>query len=226
MSFAITPLQFWEIDTYTYLRKTVFAAADPILDKCMFPQGYTRSVHAFLRRGPEKDLEDPNDHFLLIRDAATKEIVGAAEWEVQLDTRSIKSMLAEEAEAIEKRRAMAPIEGVNPIALDKFRVAQAQCHRELMRGRPHMYLGILVVDSKHQRRGVGQAVMKWGLDMADELGLPAYLESSGMGKGLYEKWGFVVERIMPFDAREIGHENQATHYCMVRPARGKAVQTR
>jgi hypothetical protein len=33
-------------------------------------------------------------------------------------------------------------------------------------------------------------LIKWGLDIADSLGLPAYLESSPVAHRLYEKFGF------------------------------------
>lgn len=33
-------------------------------------------------------------------------------------------------------------------------------------------------------------LVNWGLEQADELGLPAFLESSPAGRALYEKSGF------------------------------------
>ncbi len=33
-------------------------------------------------------------------------------------------------------------------------------------------------------------LIKWGLDIADELHIPAYLESSPVGHKLYQKFGF------------------------------------
>ena len=53
---------------------------------------------------------------------------------------------------------------------------------------------ILSIDPAHQRKKVGDALVKWGLKKADELGLPAVVESSVFGKGLYEKNGFVFEK--------------------------------
>jgi len=52
-------------------------------------------------------------------------------------------------------------------------------------------LDILAIDPKYQRKGAGDALVKWGTRKADELGLEAVVESSVFGKGLYEKNGFV-----------------------------------
>lgn len=49
---------------------------------------------------------------------------------------------------------------------------------------------MLHTDPKHQRRGAASALLQWGINKADELGLPAYLESSAEGQGLYAKHGF------------------------------------
>jgi hypothetical protein len=53
-------------------------------------------------------------------------------------------------------------------------------------GRAHALLKLPAA----QRKGAGAAGLIWGLQQADELGLPAYLEASGMGRPLYAKHGF------------------------------------
>lgn len=52
-------------------------------------------------------------------------------------------------------------------------------------------LDILSIDPAYQRRGVGDALVKWGTAKADSLGVEAIVESSVFGKGLYEKNGYV-----------------------------------
>ena len=59
--------------------------------------------------------------------------------------------------------------------------------------------------------------LEWGLDIADKLGLPSYLEASPMGKGLYERMGYQPVRRMDFDAREWGLGRDLPHYIMYRP---------
>ncbi|THW24783.1 hypothetical protein D6D23_04922 [Aureobasidium pullulans] len=190
MSYESTPLQFWEIDEYIKLRFDTFAASDGSLSAAFWPGGYNQSIHMFLRRGPEKDFSDPNDHVKLIRDIQTKAVIGAAQWE-----------------------------GVNMLALNTFRTIQADCHQRTMEKQPHVYLGIMVVKPEYQGRGVGSFAMRWGVDFADRLGLPMYVEATLPGRRLYERWGFQVQEIMPFDARVFGAPSKAEHYCMVRPAK-------
>jgi len=54
----------------------------------------------------------------------------------------------------------------------------------------YWYLGLLGVDPKYQRRGIGAKLVKHGFSMAREGGLPMALEATVAGKGLYSKLGF------------------------------------
>jgi ribosomal protein S18 acetylase RimI-like enzyme len=54
----------------------------------------------------------------------------------------------------------------------------------------YWYLGLLGVDPKYQRRGIGAKLVKHGFSMAQEGGLPMALEATVAGKGLYSKLGF------------------------------------
>ncbi|KAI9842685.1 MAG: hypothetical protein M1837_006970 [Sclerophora amabilis] len=54
----------------------------------------------------------------------------------------------------------------------------------------HWYLAWLGVSNRHRRRGVGRLLVGWGLDNAEEEGVPVWLTSSPVGEKLYEKMGF------------------------------------
>ncbi|KAJ8060886.1 hypothetical protein OCU04_009967 [Sclerotinia nivalis] len=56
----------------------------------------------------------------------------------------------------------------------------------------------ITTDPKHQKRGAGSMLVKWGVNMADSLNGEAYLEATEMGRPVYEKFGFVV--LATFDA--------------------------
>jgi ribosomal protein S18 acetylase RimI-like enzyme len=63
---------------------------------------------------------------------------------------------------------------------------------------PHWYLLILGVDPEMQGRGLGSALVKEGLDRADETHRPCYLETSEeRNVGFYERHGFVVVGTAP-----------------------------
>ncbi len=68
-------------------------------------------------------------------------------------------------------------------------------------------------------------LVKWGVDLADELGLESYLESSALGKGLYEKFGFECARLHNFDASEFGGKGGDIVAIMVRQPRKKTADS-
>jgi len=50
----------------------------------------------------------------------------------------------------------------------------------------------MFTDPKHQRRGVGTKLLKWGLERADEMGVEIFLEATQFGLHMYEQNGFQV----------------------------------
>lgn len=55
---------------------------------------------------------------------------------------------------------------------------------------PHVDVEILATDPEYQRIGAGRMLMDEVCKVADQLGLPAYLEGSEEGRRLYEACGF------------------------------------
>ncbi|WP_296598271.1 GNAT family N-acetyltransferase [Phenylobacterium sp.] len=78
---------------------------------------------------------------------------------------------------------------------------------------PHWYLAAVGVDPARQGEGLGSAMIKEGLRLCDQQGLPAYLESSNPRNiPLYERHGFeVIGLVQPDDYPPL--------YPMLRPAR-------
>jgi len=70
---------------------------------------------------------------------------------------------------------------------------------------------------KHRRRGVGKLLMEWGIQKADELGLPSYIEATDIGLKLYEAHGFKVEGEIDLDATV---ENPSEDFTQVREKLG------
>lgn len=58
---------------------------------------------------------------------------------------------------------------------------------------PHWYLPMIGVEPNAQKRGIGGALMSYGVSRCDQEGMPAYLESSNPRNiSLYERHGFQV----------------------------------
>lgn len=73
------------------------------------------------------------------------------------------------------------------------------------------YLKLLAVHPQFQRKGVGAALVDWGLNQAQERGEKAYLEASEMGEGFYLKKGFkVVGELVVGDG-----DNSLVNSCML-----------
>lgn len=94
----------------------------------------------------------------------------------------------------------------------------AQHQRQILGGKPYVYLKLLAVSPEYHRKGVGSMHLRSGLETTDQLGLPSYLEGSPMGIPLYAKMGY--ERVCPFDfdTRDWGMDRELRHMCMLRPA--------
>ena len=67
------------------------------------------------------------------------------------------------------------------------------------------YLDILAVHPHHQRKGIGSALLDWGLEQARANGERVYLESTDVGKPFYIARGFeeVVECVLHDDTGKI-----------------------
>lgn len=76
------------------------------------------------------------------------------------------------------------------------------------------YLSFLIIDPKAQGKGIGSALLQWGLDQADSANppLPVVLESSPAGRPVYEKRGFEIKSTIHL-------KDVADFPFMVRPAK-------
>ncbi|CAJ2501002.1 Uu.00g038550.m01.CDS01 [Anthostomella pinea] len=81
--------------------------------------------------------------------------------------------------------------------------------------RPHLCLRLLHTDPKHQGRGAGTMLIKWGVQEAKKRNLPAYLESSPDGHELYKRCGFHDAELVEIDLSKWGATEMHKTWSMV-----------
>ncbi|KAL1864277.1 hypothetical protein VTK73DRAFT_6008 [Phialemonium thermophilum] len=81
-------------------------------------------------------------------------------------------------------------EGVNVDVYERFIGEVREMRKKWMKGEPGVLLDILASSPARGRMGAGSALLRWGLDFADQKGLDSWLESSPTGYPLYRRFGF------------------------------------
>ena len=72
--------------------------------------------------------------------------------------------------------------------------------------------------TKYRKQGAASLCLEWGTRLADEKGLPGYVEGTPSGTNIYRKYGFeIVDRLKlelsPWNEKEFWN------VCMIRPAK-------
>ncbi|KAF1836774.1 hypothetical protein BDW02DRAFT_545349 [Decorospora gaudefroyi] len=153
--------------------------------------------------------EEPDVTYLKIIDTDLDgKMIAGAKWRVNTKERTeqeIQSMLPVPGKDEEGRQ------GVIDFMHFLHRV-----RKQYMGTKPFCFLHILVTDPQHHRRGAGAMALRWGFNKADEVQLPCFLESSPMGKPLYERMGFKVQEVVTWDLTKYGLEGEDTSTVMLR----------
>jgi hypothetical protein len=179
-----------EIDVYIKVSWEALTSTGDSLLSLIYPDGFTESVQSNMRKTTRDGLLDPSTSYIFIRDSSTKDVIAVACWYYQTKDLTSQQMLDTEEKAKSKRAEQGPIPGVNDAVVNEFREASMKNKREILAGKAHAALRVLATLPAAQRKGAGTAGLVWGLGKADELELPTYLVSSGMGRSLYAKHGF------------------------------------
>jgi GNAT superfamily N-acetyltransferase len=99
---------------------------------------------------------------------------------------------------------MQPYDESEPAMIDALFELFNGRKREYLGQRPYYCLDTLATLGKHERRGAGSLLVKWGCERADEAGVEAYLEASEMGEPMYRRHGFESKEVMTLDLRKFG----------------------
>ncbi|KAH8748628.1 acyl-CoA N-acyltransferase [Diaporthe sp. PMI_573] len=130
-----------------------------------------------------EEIHDPNAQFVVVEDtvASPSALVAFAKWNAPV--------VGPGTPQIPPLPDCWPADG-DPALAGVFFTKLADMHEQIMEGRPHWYLEMIVTRGEYQGLGAGRMLMEWGVKRADEEGARCYLDATPEGKHLYERFGF------------------------------------
>ncbi|KAI0595995.1 hypothetical protein F4775DRAFT_594789 [Biscogniauxia sp. FL1348] len=113
--------------------------------------------------------------------------------------------------------------GVSEARLAGFFEPMARAHQLVFGGKKegHLFIELLITAPSHRHRGHATALLAWAARLADDLGLPAYLDGGGRGMHMCEKEGFQAREVVDVQGHRFGPEKEVPCVPMVREPRGR-----
>ncbi|PPJ51051.1 hypothetical protein CBER1_07535 [Cercospora berteroae] len=182
MPIIATPANDEDIPRLFEIACSAFARNEHVWD-IMWPEHWTPEGRAAgAARMLETKRTTPSTTYLKAVDTETNEIVGMAKWNLWENHKVVSSDPKKEW-YFNDEKEWRYAKGIMESFLEERNKAIEERNGTLVS------LDILTVDPKWQRKGVGEVLVKWGIEEADKRGVEAIVESSVFGRRLYEKNG-------------------------------------
>ena len=197
------------------------------------PEEFTKRVTEML----EGQVGDPTWQHIKAVDKKTGVLAAWASWNTPTDAqiRELDEKCAAKMEALRKgtakiedsKKGTAKGEFDFPAGLPTW--VQEDTNRWLerwTRGKRHMRCAALFTDPSFQRRGMGNALVKYGNQLADQARLPIFLQASPFGYPIYLERGFETVQELNVDltkwapgavGRDMGYGNYKFRYMLRLP---------
>lgn len=217
-SITVEPLGLERLDEWISIYWAAFEPpeVDMILPM-IYPMGLTPALLRCLRGRLLRETDGNLTDCYFAKDKESDEMIGISRWTVKDHVPRSQEDIQEEVERVTQARKADFLDGMNIALGDAALKAKIPSEYETMKDyRKYANLVLLAVHPKYHHRGVGTLLLKRGLENADRLHLPVYLDSSIYGKALYEREGFKAMREFPFDGRQYGGRSKGQHWCMAR----------
>lgn len=168
-------------------------------------------------------MDSEDDLVFKATDTTTGQIVGLSHWFVGKIELPKYDPFAKDKDTVDDRSAMGiiakPVSEGDPFDFyDVFQRPIQNAWIYFIRGKRHVRqfhpwtafalrsdydpdLRRVAVLPEYQRRGIASRLLQWGVDKADEDKLVSWLNARPAGQRLYEKVGWEVVRVIPFDIR-------------------------
>ncbi|KAL6716941.1 hypothetical protein ACLMJK_004853 [Lecanora helva] len=212
------------------------------LTQTLYPQGPTRALTAFTRESYQKAIEFPGVRLIKATDPERGQIVAFAKWIIYPEEQGklVRSngTSAEDGEVKPASvwgnvKTPSIPEGVNEKALGAWNGIITKTRTKIMQNRKHTcdsedgcsmdcyfasvaralwVLDIIHTHPSHQGRGAAAQLLKWGTDLADEMRIPCYVESSPLGYPLFKRKGFEKVTEMEIDLSKYRSSQGAYRY--------------
>lgn len=162
-----------------------------MVGRTFFP-ATSASARTFWLGALAEEVHDPNARFVVVEDtvASPPALVAFAKWNAPV-------VVGPGTPQTPPLPDCWPADG-DPALAAVFFGKLGDMHEEIMEGRPHWYLEMIVTRSKYQGLGAGRMLMEWGVERADEEGAECYLDATPQGKQLYERFDFKTQASLCF----------------------------
>lgn len=161
---------------------------------------------AFWAAVAQSGIDEPNSHLIVVEDATSHVppvVVGFAKWVYVSAGAPAPGILAAGAGGEGEKAGLRETVGDAELA-GRFFSEQNVRHEKYMAGRRHWYLELICTRHEVKGLGAGRRLVQWGVERVDGDGCEAYLEASPEGRGLFERFGFVVvERLGYLDGQYV-----------------------
>lgn len=163
------------------------------------PQEFEQRVTDML----EGQIGDPTWLHIKAIDKKSGNIRGWASWNTPTDAQIRENDKEVAAKVTDSEKVIGKGEFDFPPGLPEYvRQDTARWMDRWTRGRRHMVCKAVFTEPLFQRRGIGNALVEFGNQVADQAGLPIFLQASPFGYPLYVKHGFETVQQLDVDLRD------------------------
>ncbi|KAJ5784273.1 uncharacterized protein N7503_009485 [Penicillium pulvis] len=183
----------------------------------MFPETDEPTLRTYKSYQAMKHLANPEAHVVKITDPTSGAVVGYGRWLIPavLGVPPNVPELSEQAQIYAKDPVAFAPQPMNASVYAAFR-ALLDAGRKRYTTDRDMTLDLLATLPSHQGKGIGTAMLRWGIELADSLQTRIYLEATAEGYPLYIKYGWKHLEEIELDLEKLGCHGKESFFLMMR----------
>ncbi|EPS31099.1 hypothetical protein PDE_06054 [Penicillium oxalicum 114-2] len=186
----------------------------------VFPESDPPTLKRFKALNGMKQIANPEMHVVAVTDSTTGHILGYARWfipeilGVPPHTCCLSEEGAAQAAAAESPLTHAPRPMNEGLFFAPRKLLAGTRKRHTMAR--DIVLDFLATLPSYRGRGIGSALLEWGIAIADTLHTRIYLEATHAGLPLYRKYGWKIVEQLVLDLESYGECGQEIFTLMLR----------